>query len=460
MVVRVEAARIRLDRGGDGVHDIKGIPSPRPAQTGHARGQHDQGAAAAASTLGRSWNRTAHPVEIRDAQGERRACDASPRSTPSRSPACRDQHALARCRRTARAAPAGSHGGRDRRRLHAPAGRSVLRREVGAGAGGHRRRGASRLAPPRRRRSADARLHRLAREHGAALAPLHAATVRLYRRWGWEVCSQTLRQIVQTAALTGLLRLGERPDQTRPRRRRGDAARTPRAMGRSARSTRLVPLRGVGSRRPGDAALRVRLVRGRPAHRVRALRVRASGGGLDSPACAGVHLSRRSTRCVVCSASSAARSRRAATWCSCTPRWSTRRRCCGCSPSRIATSRSQGFLCWMQRIVDIDAAMTARGWPARAAGRVGARGDRPGHRRRARGARGRGGSARVTPGGSGAIRCGIGALSAWYSSALRAQDAVRLGLLEGDATAVSAMDGLIAGRPSLDARLLLIAGDA
>ena len=43
------------------------------------------------------------------------------------------------------------------------------------------------------------------------------------------------------------------------------------------------------------------------------------------------------------------------------------------------------------------------------------------------------------------MRCGIGALSAWYSSALRAQDAVRLGLIEGDASAVSAMDGLIAG---------------
>jgi predicted acetyltransferase len=44
----------------------------------------------------------------------------------------------------------------------------------------------------------------VAREQGAALAPLHGATVRLYRRWGWEVCSRTLRQIVRTPALTGL----------------------------------------------------------------------------------------------------------------------------------------------------------------------------------------------------------------------------------------------------------------
>lgn len=42
-----------------------------------------------------------------------------------------------------------------------------------------------------------------ARDSGAALAPLFAATVRLYRRWGWEVCTQTFRQIVRTRALSG-----------------------------------------------------------------------------------------------------------------------------------------------------------------------------------------------------------------------------------------------------------------
>jgi predicted acetyltransferase len=99
----------------------------------------------------------------------------------------------------------------------------------------------------------------------------------------------------------------------------------------------------------------------------------------------------------------------------------------------------------MQRIVDIDKAMTGRGWPERAAGRVELEVTDPitGVDRLVLEVEG--GSARVTPGGEGAIRCGIGALSAWYSSALRAQDAVRLGLLEGDADAARAMDGLIAG---------------
>ena len=74
--------------------------------------------------------------------------------------------------------------------------------------------------PAWRRRGVAAALMRdcvsLAREQDAALAPLHAATVRLYRRWGWEVCSQTLRQIVRTRALTGLSgsgRVRSKPDR-------------------------------------------------------------------------------------------------------------------------------------------------------------------------------------------------------------------------------------------------------
>jgi predicted acetyltransferase len=105
----------------------------------------------------------------------------------------------------------------------------------------------------------------------------------------------------------------------------------------------------------------------------------------------------------------------------------------------------QGFLCWMQRIVHVEAAMTARGWPARAAGRIELEVTDPVNGVERLLLEVEGGSARVTPGGSGAIRCGIGALSAWYSSALRAQDAVRLGLLEGDADVVAEMDGLVAG---------------
>ena len=105
----------------------------------------------------------------------------------------------------------------------------------------------------------------------------------------------------------------------------------------------------------------------------------------------------------------------------------------------------QGYICWMQRIVNIERAMSARGWPARAAGRMDLEVTDPVTGVERAVLEVEGGSCRVTSGGTGAIRCGIGALSAWYSSALRAHDAVRLGLLEGDQTAISAMDGLIAG---------------
>ena len=72
-------------------------------------------------------------------------------------------------------------------------------------------------------------------------------------------------------------------------------------------------------------------------------------------------------------------------------------------------------------------AMTARGWPARAAGRAELEVTDPVTGVERVVLEVESGSARVTPGGGGAIRCGVGALSAWYSSALRAQDAVRLG---------------------------------
>jgi predicted acetyltransferase len=103
------------------------------------------------------------------------------------------------------------------------------------------------------------------------------------------------------------------------------------------------------------------------------------------------------------------------------------------------------FIPWMQRIVHLELAMSARGWPAHAAGKVELEVADPvlGSDRLILEVEG--GEGRVTKGGSGAVRCGIGALSAWYSSALRAQDAALLGLMEGDAGALIAMDRLIAG---------------
>ena len=115
----------------------------------------------------------------------------------------------------------------------------------------------------------------------------------------------------------------------------------------------------------------------------------------------------------------------------------------------------QGFLCWMQRIVNVEAAMTARGWPARAAGRLELEVTDPVTGVERMVVEVEAGSARVTAGGSGAIRCGTGALSAWYSTALRAR--TPSGLACSRAEPCGGRDGRACrGRRVLDARLLLI----
>jgi predicted acetyltransferase len=283
-----------------------------------------------------------------------------------------------------------------------------------------------------------------ARDQGSALAPLHAATVRLYRRWGWEVGSQTLRQIVRTAALTGLSgsgRVRANPDRSAIEAMRrahlrqwdgpldrpdwylsvewdpGDPETLRFEYGWYEDDQLTGYVRYESERNPGGwIRLRVQELIFTTLDALRGLLGFLGGQESQSSDVAFVH--------------SAVVDASPLLW---------------LLPEPHRDIEVQGFLCWMQRIVNVEQAMTARGWPARAAGRVELEVTDPvtGVERVVLEVEGR--SARVTPGGSGQVRCGIGALSAWYSSTLRAQDAVRLGLLEGEASAVSAMDGLVAG---------------
>lgn len=284
----------------------------------------------------------------------------------------------------------------------------------------------------------------VARDQGSALAPLHAATVRLYRRWGWEVCSQTLRQTVRTAALSGFSgsgRVRARPERgaieamRRAHLGRWDGpldrpdwflsvewdpgeAETPRFEYGWYEGDRLTGYVRYESERQagGWIRLRVQEFSWTTLDALRGLLGFLGGQESQSSEVVFVHSA-------VVDASPL--------------QWLL--------PEPHRDIELSGFLCWMQRIVDVDAALTARGWPSRASGRVELEVTDPltGVERLVLEVEQ--GSARVTPGGTGQIRCGVGALSAWYSSALRAQDAVRLGLMEGDAPAVSTMDGLIAG---------------
>jgi|HubBroStandDraft_4_1064222.scaffolds.fasta_scaffold04957_4 predicted acetyltransferase len=284
----------------------------------------------------------------------------------------------------------------------------------------------------------------VARDQGSALAPLHAATVRLYRRWGWEVCSQTLRQTVRTAALTGLSGSG----RVRAKPARGDietmrrahlgqwdgpldrpdwflsvewdpgGTETPRFEYGWYEGDRLTGYVRYESERQAGGWIRLRVQEfiWTTLEALRGLCGFLGGQESQSSEVVFVH--------------SALVDASPLQW---------------LLPEPHRDIELSGFLCWMQRIVGVDAAMTARGWPSRAAGRVELEVTDPVMGVERLVLEVEGGSARVGPGGSGAVRCGIGALSAWYSSALRARDAVRLGLLEGDASAVGTMDGLIAG---------------
>ena len=302
--------------------------------------------------------------------------------------------------------------------------------------------------PASRRRGVAGALMRacvtLARERGSALAPLPAATVRLYRRWGWEVGSYTLRQFVLTRAMSGLS--GSGAPRANPDRSAVEALRRshlgqwdgpldrpgwwlsvewdagdPDAMRREYGWYEGDTLTGyvrydVEREKGGWLRIRVQEFIYTTPDSLRGLFGFLGGQETQSDKVIFVHSSIPDV-----------------------------------SPLLFLLAEPhleiemQAFICWMQRIVDVGSAMRARGWPPQAAGRVELEVTDPvlGVERLVLEIEG--GEGRVTPGGSGQIHCGIGALSAWYSSALRARDAVTLGLMEGDSSAIQAMDGLVAG---------------
>ncbi len=283
-----------------------------------------------------------------------------------------------------------------------------------------------------------------ARDSGAAVAPLFAATVRLYRRWGWEVCTQTFRQAVQTRALGGLR--GDGMVRAHPDRSAVEALRRkqlPRWDGPLDRpdwwlSVEWDPgnpdghkaeygwyegddltgyVRYDSDRLPGSwIRIRVQEFIYSTTDALRGLLGLLGGHESQSGDVVFVH--------------------------SALPELSPLHLLLAEPHREVEVS---AFIPWMQRIVSLEVAMSSRGWPAHAAGRVELEVSDPvlGGERVILEVEG--GEGRVTKGGSGTVRTGIGALSAWYSSALRAQDAALLGLMEGDADALIEMDRLIAG---------------
>ncbi len=281
------------------------------------------------------------------------------------------------------------------------------------------------------------------REQGSMLAPLHAATVRLYRRWGWGVCAQTLRQTVRTPALRGLAGEGV------PRRNPDPAAVE------ALRSAHLARWDGPLDRPAWWLQVEWNIDDGGE--------LRFEYGWYERGVLTGFvrYEAERQSRWILL---------RVQELIFTTP--DALRGLLGFLGANESQSLEMIFLhsalpdvspllhllpephrelevsahiCWMQRIVDIEGAVRARGWPAHAAGRVELEVSDPVTGVERFVLEVEGGVGRVTPGGAGEVRCGIDVLSSWYSSTLRAEDAARLGMLEGDATAIKVMDGLIAG---------------
>ncbi|HVC05152.1 MAG TPA: GNAT family N-acetyltransferase [Candidatus Acidoferrales bacterium] len=282
-----------------------------------------------------------------------------------------------------------------------------------------------------------------ARDSGAAVAPLFAATVRLYRRWGWEVCTQTFRQIVHTRSLSGFR--GEGTVRANPDR----------ASVEALRRTQL--LRWDGPLDRPDWWLSVEWDPGNPSGN-KGEYGWYEGDQLtgyvryDSDRAPGMWIRVRVQELVYATTDALrgllgflggqeSQSREVVFQHSALP---------DLSPLHLLLAEPHrdvevgSFIPWMQRIVHIERAMSARGWAA-TAGRVALEVTDPvlGVERVVLEVED--GTGRVTKGGDGRVRCGIGALSAWYSSALRARDAALLGLIDGDTEALIAMDGLVAG---------------
>ena len=103
---------------------------------------------------------------------------------------------------------------------------------------------------------------------------------------------------------------------------------------------------------------------------------------------------------------------------------------------------------WMLRIIDVPRALEARGYRRAVSVRLelevhDAQADWNSTRWVLEVADGR---ARVTPGGSGAVQCDVGALASLYASAYSAATLVRSGAIRADARAVDGLDAAFAGQ--------------
>jgi predicted acetyltransferase len=286
------------------------------------------------------------------------------------------------------------------------------------------------------------------RSQRAPLAPLYASTTRLYRRFGWEVCDRSLRCHVRADALARLHGAGDL------------RAAPPRGDVESLRRRWLQRFDGPLDR--PDWWLEIEFdAEEKPEER-------HEYGWFEGGVLTG-HLTYRQTTAqhddvavdvheLVAATPEALRGLygflgghesllgRISFW-NAGPRM---HELAHLLPDVDKLVRVEGSLCWMERLVDIDAAVAARGWAPAADAQVQIHVTDPhGDGDAELVLEVHGGAARARRGGGGAVRMGIGALSAWYAGSLTAAELARLSLLDGPARDLEVLDSLLPRRPAM-----------
>ena len=286
-------------------------------------------------------------------------------------------------------------------------------------------------------------VERAAAEH-MALAPLHAATTRLYRRWGWEIGDQSLRIHVRSDALSAL-------------RGEGHAVRRPPIAAAQALRASVLPSWDGPLDRP-DWWLDVEWPSGpdRPENH--------SYGWMEGDRLTGFmrYLERRDwpwMELIVMELTVATpdalrgllgfiggHEAQAPDVVFARSSLRARNELLFLLPDADKVVSVEAHICWMQRIVDLEAAVRARGWPAHVAGRVELEVGDPVRGTERVVLEVADGAGHVSPGGAGRVQLGIGALASWYSGTLRARDGVRIQLIDAPATDVAVMDAMLGDR--------------
>jgi len=285
----------------------------------------------------------------------------------------------------------------------------------------------------------------VARERGGAVAPLTASTTSLYRRWGWEVCGRHISQMVRTGALTTLRgehgELVAEPELDAILRLRSahlaawdgpldmppawidllnvvepHRQRTHPCVGWMENGSLTGYLRYEPTRPSGQRWMRVwvdELLASTPD----ALRGLLGFLGGFSMQAKEIHFSHSTLPL-----------NSPVLW---------------LLPDGDKQTEIEGRICWMQRIIDLPRAVSARGWRGEDAV-LHLEVDDP-----ATGEATRwvlevtGGRGSAEAGGEGRVRIGIGALAAWFSGWLPAMEAGRMGLASGAVAELDVMDAAL-----------------